>query len=60
VDMVHARPVRNEEMFTRVRWSPFNGRKLIGWPIYTIVGGQVAFDRGKIRDGVHGRPLSFT
>jgi len=59
VDMDHVRPVRNEEMFTRVRWSPFNGRELTGWPIYTIVGGQVAFDRGKIRDGVHGRPLSF-
>ena len=60
VDMEHIRPVRNEEMFTRVRWSPFDGRELTGWPIYTIVGGQVAFDRGKIRDGVHGRPLSFT
>jgi len=60
VDMEHAQPVRNEEMFTRVRWSPFNGRELTGWPIYTIVGGQVAFDRGKIRDGVHGHPLSFT
>jgi dihydroorotase len=60
VDMVHTRPVRNEEMFTKVRWSPFNGRELTGWPIYTIVGGQVVFDRGKIRDGVHGRPLSFT
>lgn len=59
VDMEHVRPVRNEEMFTRVRWSPFSGRELTGWPIYTIVGGQVAFDRGKIRDGVHGRPLSF-
>ena len=60
VDMDHVRPVRNEEMFTRVRWSPFNGRELTGWPIYTIVGGQVAFDRGKIRDGVYGRPLLFT
>ena len=60
VDMDHTRPVRNEEMFTRVRWSPFNGRELTGWPIYTVVGGQVAFDRGKIRDGVHGSPLSFT
>jgi len=60
VDTEHARPVRNEDMFTRVGWSPFSGRELTGWPIYTVVGGQVAFDRGKIRDGVHGRPLSFT
>jgi len=60
VDMKHVRPVRNEDMFTRVRWSPFDGRELTGWPIYTIVGGQVAFDHGKIRDDVRGRPLSFS
>ncbi len=59
VDMAHTRPVRNEEMFTKVRWSPFNGRTLIGWPVYTIVGGTVAYDQGKIREGVRGRPLSF-
>ena len=60
VDIEHTKPVRNEEMFTKVRWSPFHGRELTGWPVYTIVGGRVVFDRGKIRDGVHGRPLSFT
>lgn len=59
VDIVHARPVRNEEMFTKVRWSPFNGRTLTGWPICTIVGGSVVYDHGKIREGVRGRPLSF-
>jgi len=60
VDIEHARPVRNEEMFTKVRWSPFNGRDLYGWPVYTIVGGQVAYDHGKIREGVRGRPLSLS
>ncbi len=60
VDIDHTKPVRNEEMFTKVRWSPFNGRNLTGWPIYTIVGGNVAFDHGRIREGVRGRPLSFT
>ena len=60
VDLEHARPVRNEEMFTRVRWSPFHGRELYGWPLYTIVGGQIAYDRGKIREGVHGHALQFS
>ncbi len=60
VDIEHARAVRNGEMFTKVRWSPFDGRDLTGWPICTIVGGQVAFDRGKIRDDVRGRPLTFS
>jgi dihydroorotase len=59
VGMKHAKPVKNEEMFTKVRWSPFHGRILVGWPVYTVVGGQVAFDNGKIREGVHGRPLAF-
>lgn len=60
VDIEHTKAVRNEEMFTKVRWSPFNGRNLSGWPIYTVVGGQVAFELGKIREGVRGRPLTFT
>jgi dihydroorotase len=59
VDMKHTRPVRNEEMFTKVRWSPFHGRRLVGWPIYTVVSGQVTYDNGKIRAGVHGRALAF-
>lgn len=60
VDVEHAKPVRNEEMFTKVRWSPFNGSNLTGWPVYTIVGGNVTFERGRIREGVRGHPLSFT
>ena len=60
VDVGHTRPVRNEEMFTRVHWSPFDGRELTGWPVCTIVGGQVAYERGKIREGARGRPLTFS
>jgi dihydroorotase len=60
VNIENARPVRHEEMFTKVRWSPFDGRDLYGWPVYTIVGGQIAFDHGKIREGVRGRPLQFS
>ncbi len=59
VDMAHTRPVRNEELFTRVRWSPYAGRELVGWPDYTIVGGHVVFERGHIRDGARGQPLQF-
>jgi len=60
VDIDTYRPVRNEETFTRARWSPYAGRELTGWPIYTIVGGRVVFDRDHIREGVLGRALRFT
>jgi dihydroorotase len=59
VDLETYRPVRNEELFTKVRWSPFAGWELTGWPQYTIVGGAIVYERGRIREGVHGRPLEF-
>ncbi|OGI46102.1 MAG: dihydroorotase [Candidatus Muproteobacteria bacterium RIFCSPHIGHO2_01_FULL_65_16] len=59
VDMDSTRPVRDEDMLTKVRWSPFSGRELVGWPIYTIVGGAIAYDKGRIREGVRGKALQF-
>jgi dihydroorotase len=59
VDIEHTRPVRNEETFTKVHWSPWNGRELCGWPLYTIVNGEIAFDNGHIREQVRGRRLTY-
>ena len=59
VDIEHTRPVRNEETFTKVHWSPWHGRELCGWPLYTIVNGEIAFDNGHIREQVRGRPLTY-
>ena len=59
VDIEHTRPVRNEETFTKVRWSPWNGRELRGWPQYTIVNGEIAFDNGHIREQTRGRRLTY-
>ena len=59
VDLDNTHPVRNEECFTRAGWSPYAGWELTGWPRYTIVGGQVVFDQGRIRDGVRGQALQF-
>ena len=59
VDMTREKPVRNEEMFTRAGWSPFHGRVLTGWPITTIVGGRVVFDKGEVLPNAHGQPLHY-
>lgn len=60
VDMDAVRPVKNEEMFSKARWSPYAGRELTGWPICTVVGGQIAFEKGAIRDGVRGQALRYS
>ena len=60
VDMDTIKPVRNTETFTKVKWSPYAGRELTGWPVYTIVGGNIVFDQGRIRPGVLGKPLTYS
>lgn len=60
VDLETARPVRNDELFTKAKWSPYAGWELIGWPLYTIVGGRVVYDRAGIRPHVLGQALRFT
>lgn len=59
VDLAQAREARDEDMFTRVRWTPFHGRRLVGWPRLTVVGGRVVYDNGVIRPGVFGQPLHY-
>lgn len=59
VDLDTYRPVLREELLTKCGWSPFEGWQLTGWPAYTIVGGQVAYDRAQLNLDVRGRPLEF-
>ncbi|MEL7331404.1 MAG: dihydroorotase [Cyanobacteria bacterium J06560_2] len=60
VDLSTYRPVLREELQTKCSWSPFEGWNLTGWPVVTIVGGQVVYDRGQINTSVRGRALQFT
>ncbi|MGK7878170.1 MAG: dihydroorotase [Xenococcaceae cyanobacterium] len=59
VDLDTYRPVLREELQTKCGWSPFEGWNLTGWPVITIVGGQIAYERGKLHTQVRGKALSF-
>ncbi len=59
VDLEHYYPVRPQDLQTKCGWSPFTGWNLTGWPVVTVVGGQVAWDQGRVDPTVRGRPLSF-
>jgi len=59
VDLNNYRPVLREELQTKCGWSPFEGWKLTGWPVVTIVGGQVAYEQGVLYSEVRGKALSF-
>ena len=59
VNLDVSKVVSDEEVFSKVKWSPFSGRALTGWPIYTIVGGNIVFDNGSVRDNVYGKALTY-
>jgi dihydroorotase len=59
VDLDNYRPVLREEMLTKCGWSPFEGWNLTGWPVVTIVGGKVVFEKGKLDTNVRGEALTF-
>jgi dihydroorotase len=59
VDLENYRPVLASELQTKCGWSPFEGWNLTGWPAVTIVGGQIAYDRGQFNTEVRGKALSF-
>jgi len=58
VDMNLEKEVKNEELLTKQKWTPYKGMTLKGWPIMTIVNGNIVFDNGKIND-IKGKEVSF-
>jgi len=59
VDLSTYRPVRRETLKTKCGWSPFEGWDLTGWPVITIVGGQVVYDHGTLNTAARGQALRF-
>ena len=60
IDMDEIKEVRNEDLLTKCKWSPFSGYVLKGWPVATIVNGNVVFERGKINKGFKGKEVRFS
>ena len=48
VDPNKSRTIKNEEQFTKAKWSPWAGTVLQGWPTQVFVGGRTVFLDGKI------------
>ena len=69
VDMTTERMVDDANTWSTVGWSPFHGKKLVGWPTLTVVGGVPVFERTEetgqkgsilVDEGETGSPLIMT
>jgi dihydroorotase len=62
IDMNKEAVISNETTYTKVGWTPYDGRKVRGVPVRTIVRGKTVMEDGKIvgkpGDGEFVRPVS--
>ncbi|MCX8147088.1 MAG: amidohydrolase family protein [Candidatus Woesearchaeota archaeon] len=58
IDINLEKDVKNGELKTKCRWSPFERWKLKGWPVTTIANGNIVFNHGKIYKN-QGREVLF-
>jgi dihydroorotase len=59
VDMNKEQIIKNEMMASKCGWTPFNNYKVKGFPIGTIVNGNLVMSEGKIILTGQGQPMVF-
>ena len=60
VDMNKSIEIKNENIESKCKWSPFNGFKFKGTPTHTIIAGKIKMQDGKILGDPDGTPLQFS
>ncbi|MBM3569446.1 MAG: dihydroorotase [Alphaproteobacteria bacterium] len=59
VDLAAKRTLRHADMATKSGWTPFDGMTVTGFPVMTVVRGQVVMREGELIGPPIGRPLEF-
>ena len=59
IDMNKIIEIKNENIESKCKWSPFNGDKFKGAPVATIINGELKMKDGKLIEGPSGKPLKF-
>ena len=59
VDMSKKVTIKNEMMASKCGWTPFHNYKITGFPVGTIVNGNLVMEDGKILIKSKGKPLEF-
>ena len=57
--MNKAQIIKNEMIASKCGWTPFNNQKVKGFPVETIVNGNLVMSNGKIVSKAKGQPLDF-
>jgi len=59
VDMNKEQVIKNEMIASKCGWTPFNNYKVKGFPVGTIVNGNLVMSEGKVISKAQGQPMLF-
>ncbi len=59
VDMEKQKLIENGNLMTKVNWSPYDGWTTQGWPVTTIVNGNIVFQDGEIDEATKGQEVQI-
>jgi len=59
VDMRHTRTIENDWIVTPAGWTPFAGMQVTGWPVITVVRGNVVMRNDEVIGPPSGRIVHF-
>ena len=60
VDMKRRETIRDSWIASRSRWTPYDGRAVVGWPVGTVVRGTRVMWEGELVAPSTGRPVVFS
>ncbi len=60
IDLNKEIEIKNENIESKCKWTPFNGDKFKGTPVATIVNGEIKMKNGKIIGEPKGKSLRFS
>jgi dihydroorotase len=59
VDMTRQETISNQWIESRSPWTPYDGVKVQGWPVGTIIRGRTVMWAGEIESTAYGQPVQF-
>jgi dihydroorotase len=59
IDLKAKRKIHNNKLYTKSKWSPFNGKEIAGWPVATFVNGQMVFREGDFFKDIKGKEVEI-
>jgi dihydroorotase len=59
VDLAAQRTIRHDWIASRAGWTPYDGMTVTGWPIHTVIRGEVVVRDEQLLGTPQGKPMRF-